>query len=414
MRSPWRALKEKILRDAVTDPNSWLLKAIQSSGADSHAGARVTPGTAITLAAVYACIKVLSETIASLPLNLYKRVGTNKEPATEHPLYPLFADQPNSYMTSYELRENLVANINYHGNAYQQKVERAGYTRELIPLMSDKMAPGMAGGKKTYTYTTNGEPKIFRASKIWHTMNASASTTLSGDAPEGVVGVSPIVAAREAIGSALAADEYAARYFANNATTGLHAKHPGRLTEDAKEYLKQSLAEYAKLENKFKSIVTEEGLEIDTLGKTNEESQFLETRNFSVEEVARIYRVPAVLIGHPDKTMTYASAEQMFLSFVQHTIRPWCVRLEQSMDRYLIPEDDRPEYFYEHNLNALLRGDTKARFEAYSKARQWGWLSVNEIRAMENLNAIEDGDVYLEPQNMQEPGTSTGEGGNDD
>ena len=403
MRTPWRYLTDKVVERNLQNDSNWLLKAI-SATTNTAAGARVDPDKAMQVAAVYASIKVLAETIASLPLQLFKREGDNKTPATDHPLYKLFSDGPNQYQTAYELRENLVSNVNYWGNAYYQKIYRAGEVNELHPLSPDQMSVSRRGGKLAYEYSEGPKPRAFRADKVWHIKNLSLKASYNDDTPEGVLGISPISVARETIGSAMAADEYAARYFSNNASVGLHAAHPGRLSENGKEFLKKSLEEYGKLENKFKSIVTEEGLEIKNLGMTNEDSQFLETRNFSVEEIARIFRVPAILIGHPDKTMTYASAEQMFLAFATHTIRPWCVRLEQSMNRYLISDEDRETYFFEHNLAALLRGDTTARYEAYSKARQWGWMSVNEIRALENMNAIDEGDVYLEPSNMNAPG----------
>ena len=414
MKSPRQYVRGKLLsyiERNVANPNSWLLHAIHATSTTAS-GANVTPDTAMKVAAVYAAVKVLSETIAGLPLRLFKRDGDNKIPATDHPTFHLF-DEPNSHMTSFELRENLVSNTNYHGNAYHQKVYRAGQVRELIPLMSENMAVSRDNGKVKYLYTEQGEETPFRESKIWHVKNMSKSSVYNDNAQEGILGISPIVAGKEVIGAALAADEYAARYFSNNASAGLHASHPGHLSENAKEFLRQSLEEYGKLENKFKSIVTSEDVKLTPLGGTNEQSQFLETRQYSVEEISRLFRLPAVLIGHPDKTMTYASAEQMFRSFVMHTIVPWLVRLEQSMNRYLLPDEDRDGYFWEHNVSGLLRGDTKARYEAYTAGRNGGWLNVDEIRALENMNALPDGSgqTYLEPLNMQDAGKTGADNG---
>jgi HK97 family phage portal protein len=182
-----------------------------------------------------------------------------------------------------------------------------------------------------------------------------------------------------------------------------------KLSENAKTFLKESLAEYGKLENKFKSIVLEDGGDLSRIGMSNEDSQFLESRQFGVEEIARIFRVPPLMIGHPTNTMTYASAEQLFLSFATFTIRPWCVRIEQSINRNLIAKRDQGKYFAEFNLAGLLRGDLSTRYQAYSVARQWGWMSVDEIRALENMNPLPDGkgEEYLVPLNMipagQEP-----------
>lgn len=409
MRTPWRYVSDKVLQRSLKDPQHWLLSAIKAS-ANSNAGARVTADTATRVAAVFASIKVLSETIASLPLALFRREGENKTPARDHRLFRLFLE-PNGYMTGYELRENLVTDINYHGNSYHQKIERAGYIRQLIPLHPENMTIQKVNGTVSYTYKdpVSAESTKFRGNKIWQCKNLSISHTANSNAPEGVIGISPIATGREVIGTAMAADEYAARFFSNNASAGLHVSHPQKLSEAGLEYLKQVIAEYGKLENKFKSIITQEDVKIEDLAKTNEESQFLETRQFSVEEIARLFRVPSVLIGHPDKAMTYASAEQMFLSFVMHTIRPWCVRLEQSMNRFLIPDADREEYFFEHNLAGLLRGDMKTQAEAFAKGRQWGWLNVDEIRSLLNMNALPDeqGQVYLEPKNMGEPGDAS-------
>jgi len=229
----------------------------------------------------------------------------------------------------------------------------------------------------------------------------------NGTPPEGLIGVSPIAVARESIGLALAADEYGGRYFSNNAQVGLNLQFPGKLSENGRQFLKESLAEYGKLENKFKSIITEEGARLERLGITNTDSQFLESRQFGVEEVCRIFRVPPVLVGHPTNTMTYASAEQIFLSFGKFTIHPWCRRIEQSINRYLIPEKDRGRYFAEFKLEGLLRADTKTRMEFYSMARQWGIMNVDEIRSLENMDPLPDGkgEIYLQPMNMVEAGT---------
>ena len=220
------------------------------------------------------------------------------------------------------------------------------------------------------------------------------------------MGISPIRSGRETIGLSLAQDEYGARYFSNNATIGMALKTPGKLSEHARKNLKDSLAEYGRMENKWKSIIFEEGIEPDKLAVTNVESQLIQSRNFQIEEIARIFRVPAVLIGHPNKTMTYASAEQLFLNFVIHTIRPLCVRIERSMNRWLLSDDERGSYYFEFNLDGLLRGDVKARNMANALGRQWGWLNVDEIRQRANMNPLPDGkgEIYLEPMNMKQPG----------
>lgn len=375
--------------------------------ASSSAGVQVTPDSALKVAAVAACVKVISETLASLPLMLYERVGDGKQPAVNHPLYSLLHDTPNDYMTAYEFRENQAAHLNLRGNAYSVKQENGRGIKALIPLSPGRMEPVREGGALAYRYThEDGKQELFAAQKIWHVKNLSITSVFNGEAPEGLVGVSPIGLARESIGLALAADEYGGRYFSNNAQVGLNFQYPGKLSKNARETLKESLEEYGRLENKFKSIITEEGAKLERLGLSNEDSQFLQSRQFQIEEIARIFRIPPILIGHPTNTMTYASAEQLFLAFATYTIRPWCVRLEQSMNRWLLPEKDRGKYFFEHVMAGLLRGDTLSRYNAYAVGRQWGWLNVDEIRGLENMNPLPEkkGEIYLQPMNMKEPG----------
>lgn len=392
-------------REKVSDPRHWLTTLIARTAASS--GANVTPDSSLRVTAVYACVKVISEAIASLPLMLYKRVGDGKEPATKHYLFSMMHDAPNGFMTSFEWREVLLAYQLLRGNSYNLKVESgSGKILEIIPLNPARMEVGVKEGKPTYTYThEDGNKEEYPAEKIWHVRNMPISDGV-GTMPDGYIGRSPITLSREAIGIALASDEYAARYFSNNASVGLALQFNDKISDNLREYLDGKLAEFGKLENKFKSLIMDQGGKIEKIGMSNEDSQFIESRNFSVEEIARIFRVPPVLIGHPTNTMTYASAEQLFLSFATYTIRPWCVRLEQSMNRNLLNERERGQYFFEFKMDGLLRGDLAARCAAYAQARQWGWLNVDEIRSLENMNPLPDGKgkLYLQPLNMTEPG----------
>ncbi len=405
-----RDFKDSILVRGISNTDFWLLKAIQRSSG-SAAGVSVTADSALAVSAVYACVKVLAETIASLPLMLYERKGDGKEPASKHPLYPLLHDAPNDLQTSFEWREDLVAHIALRGNTYNQKVESgSGKLLELIPLNPINMNPVVKDGRVIYEYAyEDGKQETFPAGKIWHVKNMPISCSYSGGLPEGVIGLSPISVARESVGLSLAADQYGGRYFSNNATVGLALSYPDgvKLADSAKQFLKESLAEYAKSENKFKSMILENGGKLEKIGMSNEDSQFLQSRQFQIEEIARIFRVPPIMIGHPTNTMTYASAEQLFLAFATYTIRPWCVRLEQSMNRYLIPERERGRYFFEFNLAGLLRGDTKSMYEAFNIGHNGGWLNADEIRSLINMNPLPDGKgkVYLQPLNMVEAGT---------
>lgn len=403
MKNPFKKLFKR--STIIGQPYHWLGRLFMGS---SVAGVDVTPDSAMRVSAVLACIKVISETLASLPLMLYERVGDGKQPAVNHPLYSLLHDAPNAYTTSFEFREIQAAHLLLRGNFYCEKIENGRGIKELIPLSPARMDPVRQNGELRYRYThEDGRQQIYTADRIWHVKNMPIRSAYNGEAPEGMIGLSPISLAKESIGISMAADTYGGKFFANYAQTGKAFEFPGRLSDNARQHLKESLAEYAAAENKFKSIILEEGAKLSDVGMTNEDSQFIQSRQFQIEEIARIFRVPPVLIGHPTNTMTYASAEQLFLSFATYTIRPWCVRLEQSMNRHLLSEKDRGRYFFEHVMAGLLRGDTKSRFDAYAVARQWGWMNVDEIRALENMNPLPDkkGEAYLQPMNMVEAGT---------
>lgn len=391
----------------MSDPWHWIVsRALLNSG--STAGVNVSADNALRVSAVFACVDLISETLASLPLQLFERVEGGKQPAASHPLYSLLHDAPNDYMTAFDFRECQVAHLKMRGNAYALKQENGRGIKALIPLSPARMDVDRTGGVVVYNYThEDGRQEAYSADRIWHVKHLPISCSYTAEAPEGLVGLSPIAAARESIGIAMAADEYGAGYFRNNAQVGLNLQFPGKLSDNAKAFLKESLSEYSKPENRFKSIITEEGGKIEPLGITNEDSQFLESRQFQIEEIARIFRVPPILLGHPTNTMTYASSEQLFLAFGKFTILPICRRLEQSMNMNLLSEEDRKKYFFEHNLDGLLRADTATRYTVYSQARQWGLMNVDEIRALENMNPLPEGKgkIYLQPMNMVEAGS---------
>ena len=391
----------------------WLTKAI-STISGTASGVSVTPDKALESSAVYASIKVLAETLASLSLNLFKRLPDDggRELVTDDKGPGLIHLKPNDYMDSYEWIEGLVTQLKLRGNAYHRIYRYGGKITQLIPYSPDKMTVEQNNGSIIYNYThPDGKIEKMFASKIWHLKELSISSTHNdSDAPEGVLGIAPIETGKETIGLSLAADEFAARFFSNNASFGVSLETEAKLSENARKNLKDSLANFGKLENKWKSLILEEGLKLNKLGFTNIDSQFLETRILSIEEIARIFRVPSILIGHPDKTMTYASAEQLFLSFVIHAIRPLAIRIERSMNRFLLTDEERPKYYYEFNLDSLLRGDVKARNEAYALGRKWGWWNVDEIRKKNNENPLPNGEgkIYLtgKENNQQVPGES--------
>lgn len=361
-------------------------------------GVTVTDDKAMQCSAVYACIRVLAEAIASLPLFIFKKNedGT-RDIADRHYLYSILHNRPNEYQTSYEFRETLVAHLCLRGNAYIFKeTNKSGQIVNLVLLNPSKMEVSQDGQFLFYRYTgDDGLINNWTSKEIWHIRGLSSN---------GVIGLSPITLARESIGLTLKIEEHGARLFSNYARPSGLLTTPGKLSENAGERLKKSWYSAQGGENVHKVAVLEEGLTWTAVGFSAEDSQFLETRNFQVEDIARIWKVPTILIGHSDKAATYSSVEQQMLSFAMHTLRPWLVRIEQSINKNLLNEFEiKQGYFAEHKIEGLLRGDIKSRYEAYAIGRQNQWLSANEIRQYENLNPIIDGDNYENPMVTPSP-----------
>lgn len=389
----------------IGDPNHWINSLVQS---DTAAGVNVDAQTALQTSTVFACVRVISETIASLPLKIYRRQsdGSKKE-APEHPLSRLLNKVgPNPWQTAPEFWEMQCGHNALRGNAYSYKV-RDGNGRFIgfVPLNPagmevDVKIDNFQSPKITYKYSpANGGKQVdIPASDIWH---------LKGISSDGFTGLSPLSLAREAIGLSIQAEKHGSVYFKNGARPSGVAQYPGKLKEDAYQRFKKSIQDKISGDNKFKVLLLEMGATWMQIGLSNEDSQFLETRQFQVEDLARIFRVPAILIGHPDKSSTYASAEQFIISFVIHTIRPWLVRIEKSISKYLL-SDERQNYFAEFLVDGLLRGDSKSRAEFYASAIQNEWMNSNEVRAKENLDPRPGGDVY------QNPNVKTDSGDRDD
>ena len=361
-------------------------------------GQTVNAESALTVSAVYACIRVLAESIASLPLILYQRTDSGKRRAVDHPLYRVLHDRPNRWQTSFEWREMMMAHVLLRGNAYSRIVSTRGKAvAELVPLHPDRVRPfwflGSDGQEHIcYLYTKlTGEREYLLADEMHHWRG------MSGD---GLEGLSPITLQREAIGLSLATQEHGARLFSNGAQIGGFIKHPKKLSNEAFERLEKSLKEkYTGGENAHKTMILEEDMEYARIGMTADESQFLETRQFQVSEIARIFRVPPHMIGDLSKA-TFGNIEQQSLDFVIHSLRPWLVRIEQAMVRDLLSDKESAEYFLEFLVDGLLRGDFKSRTEGYRTAIASGWMSPNEAREKENMDRVDGLDRYLAPLNM--------------
>lgn len=357
-------------------------------------GKSVNERSAMQTTAVYACVRILAETIASLPLNLYVYVDDGKKRAREHPLYSILHDAPNPEMTSFIFRETLMSHLLLWGNAYAQIVRNGlGEVIGLYPLMPDKMSVSRDENKELiYTYHKGSGNVTFFRDEILH---------VPGLGFDGLIGYSPIAMAKNAIGIAMATEEFGASFFSNGASPGGILEHPGTLKDPSK--VRESWNQLFQGSGKANRVaVLEEGMTYRPIGIPPNEAQFLETRKFQTEEICRIYRVPPHLVADLDKA-TFSNIEHQSISFVVHTIRPWLVRLEQAMNLQLLSESDRKRFFTEFNADGLLRGDYQSRMSGYATARQNGWMSANDIRRLENLNLIpaeEGGDLYLINGNM--------------
>ena len=361
----------------------------------SGSGKSVTVQSAIQLSTVYACVRVISETIASLPLGIYETVNDGNEKATDHPLYRLLHDEPNSEMTSFVFREVMLAHLLLYGNSYSQII-RSGKNQVigLYPLLPDHMDVDRdSKGNLTYTYTTSdGKTVSIKPRDVLH---------IPGLGFDGVMGYSPIALEKNAIGLGIASEEYGSKFFSNGARPSGILTHPNTV-KNPKALRESWNSAYGGSSNSNRVAILEEGMKFEPIAIPNNEAQFLETRKFQVDEICRIFRVPPHLVGNLEHA-TFSNIEHQSIDFAVHTIRPWLVRIEQAMNRALRSEQEKGRFFVQFNIDGLMRGDYKSRMEGYAIGRQNGWLSANDIRALENQNPIpadQGGDAYLVNGNM--------------
>ena len=364
----------------------------------ANSGKRVTDRTALQHIAVYACVRVLSEAIAQLPLHVYKYNEKGKERVPQHSLYFLLHDQPNPEMTSFVFRETLMSHLLIYGNAYAQIIRNGrGDVLGLYPLMPDKMKVDRdEKNRLIYIYSRYDEanPNLKEQGDI--VLYADEVLHIPGLGFDGLIGYSPIAMARNAVGMTMACEEYGASFFANGANPGGVLEHPGVLKDPAK--VRDSWnAVYRGTTNAHKIAVLEEGMKYQQIGIPPEEAQFLETRKFQINEIARLFRIPPHMVGDLEKS-SFSNIEQQSLEFVKYTLDPWVIRWEQSLQRSLLLPGEKGKYFIKLNVDGLLRGDYQSRMNGYAVGRQNGWFSANDIREMENMNPIPDeqgGNLYL-------------------
>ena len=367
------------------------------------AGKTVNERSAMQLTAVYACVRILAEGIAGLPLHLYK-CGKNgsREKAVDHPLYFLLHDEPNPEMTSFIFRETLMTHLLLYGNCYCQIIrDGRGQVAALYPLMPNQMSVDRdEKGQLYYTYLRSGEEAdtVKKGTVYLLPEDVLHIPALGFD---GLVGYSPIAMAKNSIGMGLACEEYGAKFFANGAAPSGVLEHPGTIKDIAR--LRESWnAIYGGSKNAGKVAILEEGMHYSPISISPNEAQFLETRKFQVDEIARIFHVPPHMIGDLERS-TFSNIEQQSLEFVKYTLNPWVCRWEQALTRSLLSPKEKREYNIKFNVDGLLRGDYQSRMNGYAVGRQNGWMSANDIRGLENLDRIpaeQGGDLYLVNGNM--------------
>ena len=369
----------------------------------STAGKNVNERSAMQMTAVYACVRILSEAIAGLPLHLYRYSDEgSKEKAVDNPLYFLLHDEPNEEMTSFVFRETLMTHLLLWGNAYAQIIRNGkGSVMALYPLMPNKMEVDRdENGQIIYKYNRSKDEANTKEEGTV-VLDSTDVLHIPGLGFDGLVGYSPIAMAKNAIGMAIACEEFGSKFFANGASPSGVLEHPGILKDPARVRDSWNAA-YGGSANSHKVAVLEEGMKYTPISISPNEAQFLETRKFQINEIARIFRVPPHMVGDLEKS-SFSNIEQQSLEFVKYTLDPWVIRWEQSLSRALLSQDEKRTYFFKFNVDGLLRGDYQSRMNGYAVGRQNGWMSANDIRELENMDRIPEnlgGDLYLVNGNM--------------
>ena len=390
MKNPLAALFR-----ARDKPRDAVSAATTFSFCNSGSGKPVNARTAIQVSTVYACVRVIAETVASLPFAVYEQDKAGSQKAIDHPLYRILHDEPNPEMTSFVWREAMLTHLLLWGNSYSQ-ILRAGRGSiiGIYPLLPDRMEVDRDDkGNLTYTYsTTNGQTVKLRPEDVLH---------IPGLGFDGIMGYSPIAVERNAVGLAIAAEEFGSKFFGNGATPSGILTHPNTV-KNPKALRESWMEAYGGSSNANRVAILEEGMTFTRISMPNNEAQFLETRKFQVEEICRIYRVPPHMIGNLEHA-TFSNIEHQSIDFAVHCIRPWLVRIEQSINRSLFSDQEKGRFYSKFNLDGLMRGSYKERMEGYAIGRQNGWLNANDIRDLENMNPIPEadgGNAYLVNGNM--------------
>ncbi|MBW5815870.1 phage portal protein [Yersinia kristensenii] len=358
----------------------------------SSSGKVVTADKVIQLAAAWACVRLISESVSTLPLKLYKRMPDgSRGTATDHQLYPVLCRSPNSEMTPSRFMLMLVASICLRGNAFIEKRMIGNRVVSLIPLLPQNMVvKRLDSGQLEYTYTENGKKRVIPVKTMMH---------IRGFGLDGMCGLMPMNTGRDVFGSAMAIEESAAKVFENGMQNSGFLTSKTALTKDQRDKLRSSMTAFTGSKNAGKTMVLEADLTYQSVTMNPEDAQMLESRSFSIEEICRWFRVPPFMVGHMTKQSSWASSvEGMNLLFLSNTLRPLLVNIEQEISRCLLAGDE--DYFAEFSVEGLLRADSAGRSAYYTTALQNGWMNRNDVRRLENLPPIDGGDIYTVQLNL--------------
>lgn len=395
-----------IFRKAAKYAGEWLARngyyrmaASAGYGSKSISGLTVNEATALCNSVVWACTRVISESAASVSLQLFRRTDQGREKAGNHPLYPILHDQPNEYMDAMTFREAMTAKALLWGNAYALKVYRSDESGNIIALWP--IHPSMV----TVDWTIKTRKLIYKVSSATgEQMEVQPRDMfhLRGLSDDGIVGYSVLDKAKESIGLSMTLERYGAKFFEKGGRVPGVLKYPGAFkSQEARDAFEKRWADVYGGENNWNSsLILENGMDWAAMGQKLVDAQFVEVRQWMIAEVCRWFGMKPHMVGDLSRA-TFGNIEQQSLEFVIYTLRPWLVRWEQAINRQLIRPSDRATYYAEHNIDALLRGDFASRTTGYATALQNGYMSINDVRRLENLNPIPGGDAYHIQLNMQ-------------
>lgn len=386
-----RALFGRKTSSLAIDTSEKLAQAL-GSGYETNSGQRVTTSSAMQQLVVFNCVRVLAESVGMLPCKLLKQTNRNRFPATSHRLFPVLTMAPNGFMTAQEFWELLIVCLCLRGNFFAYKVMALGNVVELLPINPDLVTPKLKDDW-TVEYTVNFKSgtKVLTQDEIWHVRLFTL---------DGLNGLNPIAYARQALGLGQAMDAHAAKLFTNGAVASGVLSTKEKLTDEAFARLKtQFNGEHMGVANAYKPMILEMGLDWKPISLSAQDTQFIESKKLTEAQICGLFRVPPHLVASMEK-MTLNNIEHMGMSFVNYSLVPLITRIENRISVGLLSDKDRLTHYAKFNAGALMRGDLKGRYESYGRGIQWGILSPNDCRDLEDYNPREGGDIYLTPMNM--------------